>query len=40
MSKVLNENWGVTKNALLEGLQGSVRKTTDVVLENARKHYR
>lgn len=37
MSKVLNENWGVTKNALLEGLQGSVRKTTDVVLENARK---
>lgn len=37
MSKVLNENWGRTKDSLLEGLNGSVRKNTEVVMENARK---
>lgn len=37
MSKVLKENWGKTKDALLEGLNGSVRKNTEIVMENARK---
>ena len=39
MSKVLLESrWGETKEALLEGLNGSRRTTMSMVLENTRKH--
>lgn len=39
MSQGLFEsNWGTTKDALLEGLQGARRQNMDVVLENTRKH--
>jgi hypothetical protein len=39
MSQVLLESrWGETKDALLEGLQGSRRTSMSVVLENTRKH--
>jgi len=39
MSQVLLESrWGETKEALLEGLQGSRRTSMSVVLENTRKH--
>ena len=38
MSKVLLESrWGETKEALLEGLNGSKRTTMGVILENTRK---
>ena len=38
MSKVLLENrWSETKDALLEGLQGTRRSTMGVILENTRK---
>ena len=38
MSKVLLESrWGETKEALLEGLQGTRRSTMGVILENTRK---
>ena len=39
MSQVLLESrWGETREALLEGLQGSRRTTMSAVLENTRKH--
>jgi len=39
MSQELLENrWSETKEALLEGLQGSRRSTMGVILENSRKH--
>ena len=39
MSQVLLEGrWGETREALLEGLQGSRRTTMGVILENTRKH--
>ncbi len=39
MSQVLLEGrWGETKEALLEGLNGSRRTTMGVILENTRKH--
>jgi hypothetical protein len=39
MSQVLLESrWGETKEALLEGLQGTRRTSMSVILENTRKH--
>ncbi len=39
MTNVLLESrWGETKEALLEGLQGSRRNSMSVILENTRKH--
>ena len=39
MSQALLESrWGETKDALLEGLNGSKRTTMGVILENTRKH--
>ena len=39
MSKLLLESrWNETKDALLEGLQGTRRSSMQVVLENTRKH--
>jgi hypothetical protein len=35
---LLEGRWGETKEALLEGLQGSRRTTMGVILENTRKH--
>jgi hypothetical protein len=36
--QLLEGRWGETKEALLEGLQGSKRTTMSAVLENTRKH--
>ena len=36
--QLLESRWGETKEALLEGLQGSRRTTMGVILENTRKH--
>lgn len=36
--QLLESRWGETKDALLEGLQGSRRTTMGVILENTRKH--
>ena len=36
--QLLESRWGETKDALLEGLQGSRRTSMAVVLENTRKH--
>jgi len=36
--ELLESRWGETKDALLEGLQGSRRTSMAVVLENTRKH--
>jgi len=36
--KLFESNWGSTKEALLEGLQGARRSNMDVVLENTRRH--
>jgi len=38
MSKLLNERWSETKEALLEGLQGNRRASMGVCLENTRRH--
>ncbi len=38
MSTLLESRWGETKEALLEGLQGSRRSSMAVILENTRKH--
>jgi hypothetical protein len=38
MSKLLNERWSETKDALLEGLQGNRRASMGVCLENTRKY--
>jgi len=38
MSTLLESRWNETKEALLEGLQGSRRSSMAVVLENTRKH--
>jgi hypothetical protein len=38
MSQLLNERWSETKEALLEGLQGTRRSAMAVCLENTRKH--
>jgi hypothetical protein len=35
---LLESRWGETKDALLEGLQGSKRTTFGVILENTRRH--
>jgi len=35
---LLESRWGDTKDALLEGLNGSKRTTMGVILENTRKH--
>jgi hypothetical protein len=35
---LLESRWGETKDALLEGLQGSRRTSMSVILENTRKH--
>lgn len=37
MSKLLNERWSETKEALLEGLQGNRRASMSVCLENTRR---
>jgi hypothetical protein len=36
--ELLESRWGETKDALLEGLQGSKRNSMGVILENTRKH--
>jgi hypothetical protein len=36
--ELLESRWGETKEALLEGLQGSRRTSMSVILENTRKH--
>ncbi len=38
MSQLLNERWSETKEALLEGLQGTRRASMQVCLENTRKY--
>jgi hypothetical protein len=38
MSQLLNERWSETKEALLEGLQGTRRQSMSVCLENTRRH--
>jgi hypothetical protein len=38
MSQLLNERWSETKDALLEGLQGTRRASMQVCLENTRKY--
>ena len=38
MSKLLNERWSETKDALLEGLQGNRRQSMAVCLENTRRY--
>jgi hypothetical protein len=38
MSQLLNERWSETKDALLEGLQGTRRSSMGVCLENTRRH--
>ncbi len=38
MSQLLNERWSETKEALLEGLQGTRRASMNVCLENTRKY--
>jgi hypothetical protein len=38
MSQLLNERWSETKEALLEGLQGTKRQSMSVCLENTRRH--
>ena len=38
MSKLLNERWSETKDALLEGLQGNRRASMAVCLENTRRY--
>ena len=38
MSTLLESRWSETKEALLEGLQGSRRSSMAVILENTRKH--
>ncbi len=38
MSKLLNERWSETKDALLEGLSGNRRQSMAVCLENTRKY--
>ena len=38
MSQLLNERWSETKDALLEGLQGTRRSSMQVCLENTRKY--
>jgi hypothetical protein len=35
---LLESRWGETKDALLEGLQGSKRTSMSVILENTRKY--
>lgn len=37
-TKLFESNWGATKEALLEGLQGSRRQSMDVMFENTRRH--
>ncbi len=37
-TKLLESRWGETKEALLEGLQGSRRTTMGVILENTKRH--
>lgn len=36
-NKLFESNWGATKNALLDGLQGSRKKNMDAILENTRR---
>ena len=38
MSELLNGRWAETKEALLEGLQGTKKSVMGVTLENTRKH--
>jgi hypothetical protein len=38
MSQLLNERWSETKEALLEGLQGTRKQSMSVCLENTRRH--
>ena len=38
MSENINHNWQETKEALLEGLNGSKKGVMDVTLENTRKY--
>ena len=37
-NELLESRWGETKEALLEGLQGSKRNSMSVILENTKKH--
>lgn len=37
-TKLFESNWRATKDALLEGLQGTRRQTMDTVFENTRRH--
>lgn len=37
-TKLFESNWGATKEALLEGLSGTRRKSMDVVFENTRRY--
>ena len=38
MAELFESNWSATKDALLEGLNGSRKSSLDVVLENTKKH--
>ena len=38
MSELLNGRWAETKEALLEGLQGTKKSVMGVTLENTRKY--
>ena len=38
--ELLESRWGETKEALLEGLQGTRRSTMGVILENTKRHLR
>jgi len=37
-NELLESRWGETKEALLEGLQGSKRNSMSVILENTKRH--
>ena len=38
MAELFESNWSATKDALLEGLNGSRKGTLDVVLENTKRY--
>ena len=38
MAELFESNWSATKDALLEGLNGSKKSTLDVVLENTKRY--
>ena len=38
MAELFESNWSATKDALLEGLNGSRKSSLDVVLENTKRY--